>query len=42
MMTGREVMSVSYGFWFGMIGLLVAVMVEVFFYLFFSCRGLWW
>ena len=35
MMTGREVMSVSYGFWFGVIGLLVAAMVEVFFYFFF-------
>ena len=35
MMTGREVMSVSCGFWFGVIGLLVAAMVEVFFYFFF-------
>ena len=34
MMTGREVMSVSCGFWFGMIGLLVAAMVEVFFFFF--------
>ena len=34
MMTGREVMSVSCGFWFGMIGLLVAAMVEVFFIFF--------
>ena len=41
MMTGREVMSVSCGFWFDVIGLLVAAMVEVFF-IFFSCRGLWW
>ena len=32
MMTGREVMSVSCGFWFGVIGLLVAAMVEVFFF----------
>ena len=35
MMTDREVMSVSCGFWFGVIGLLVAAMVEVFFYFFF-------
>ena len=35
MMTGREVMSVSYGFWFGVIGLLVAAMVEIFFLFFF-------
>ena len=41
MMTGTEVMSVSCGFWFGVIGLLVAAMVEVFI-IFFSCCGLWW
>ena len=35
MMTGRKVMSVSCGFWFGVIGLLVVAMVEVFFFFFF-------
>ena len=35
MTTGREVVSVSCGFWFGVMGLLVAAMVEVSFLSFF-------
>ena len=42
MTTGSEVVSVSCGFWFGvmglLVGLLVAAMVEVFFF----CCGWWW
>ena len=52
MTTGREVMSVSCGFWFGvmglLVGLLVAAMVEVFFLSFFFSavvgggEWMWW
>ena len=34
MTTGREVVSVSCGFWFGVMGLLVVAMVEDFFFSF--------
>ena len=43
MTTGREVVSMSYGFWFGvmglLVGLLVAVMVEVVFFFFLVVCG---
>ena len=48
MTTGREVVSVSCGFWFGVMGLLVAAMVEVSFlsFFFFAMVGggewIWW
>ena len=48
MTIGREVVSVSCGFWFGMMGLLVVAMVEVSFLSFFlfamvgGGEWIWW